>query len=51
MLDYIQFIQKDLSEQELTDFTANLSSNLAELPAGRVFLLNKWDGAIREIVP
>lgn len=34
MLDYISFVQKDQSEQKLTDFTANISGDLAELPAG-----------------
>jgi iron complex outermembrane receptor protein len=34
MLDYIQFVQSDNSEQELTDFTANISGDLLELPAG-----------------
>ncbi len=34
MLNYISFIQSDNSEQELTDFTANISGDLIELPAG-----------------
>lgn len=34
MLNYISFIQSDNSEQELTDFTANISGDLFELPAG-----------------
>jgi iron complex outermembrane receptor protein len=34
MLEYISFVQHDSSEQELTDFTANLSGDLFELPAG-----------------
>ncbi len=34
MLDYISFVQKDSSEQKLTDFTANISGDIAELPAG-----------------
>jgi iron complex outermembrane receptor protein len=34
MLNYISFIQSDNSEQELTDFTANISGDLVELPAG-----------------
>ncbi|HHL31908.1 MAG TPA: TonB-dependent receptor, partial [Oceanospirillales bacterium] len=34
MLDYISFVQHDSSEQELTDFTANISGDLFELPAG-----------------
>ena len=34
MLNYISFVQKDSSEQELTDFTANINTDLFELPAG-----------------
>lgn len=34
MLNYISFVQNDNSEQVLTDFTANMSGDLAELPAG-----------------
>lgn len=34
MLNYISFIQSDNSEQELTDFSANISGDLFELPAG-----------------
>ncbi|WP_323373187.1 TonB-dependent receptor domain-containing protein [Marinicella gelatinilytica] len=34
MLNYISFIQSDNSEQELNDFTANISGDLFELPAG-----------------
>ncbi|MGL6158968.1 TonB-dependent receptor domain-containing protein [Microbulbifer sp.] len=34
MLDWVGFIQKDESEQQLKDFTANLSGSLFELPAG-----------------
>ncbi len=34
MLNYISFVQSDNSEQELTDFTANISGDLVELPAG-----------------
>ena len=34
MLDYVQFIQKDLSQQELVDVVANLSGELLQLPAG-----------------
>ncbi len=34
MLNYISFVQSDSSEQELTDFTANISGDLVELPAG-----------------
>ena len=34
MLDYISFVQHDSSEQKLTDFTANISGDLFELPAG-----------------
>ena len=34
MLNYISFVQSDNSEQEMTDFTANISGDLFELPAG-----------------
>ncbi len=34
MLNYISFVQSDNSEQELTDFSANISGDLMELPAG-----------------
>lgn len=34
MLNYISFVQSDNSEQELVDFSANLSGDLVELPAG-----------------
>lgn len=34
MLDFIAFTQKDVSEQELVDFTANISGDLVDLPAG-----------------
>src|SRR5262249_49750371 len=34
MLDYVTFVQKDVSEQQLIDFTANLSGELIQLPAG-----------------
>ncbi|TDR22770.1 TonB-dependent receptor domain-containing protein [Marinicella litoralis] len=34
MLNYISFVQSDNSEQELTDFSANISGDLFELPAG-----------------
>ena len=34
MLDWVSFIQKDVSEQQLYDFTANLSGSLLDLPAG-----------------
>jgi iron complex outermembrane receptor protein len=34
MLNYISFIQSDNSEQELVDFSANISGDLVELPAG-----------------
>lgn len=36
MLDYVTFIQKDVSQQKLTDFTANVVSELFELPGGAV---------------
>lgn len=38
MLNYISFIQNDNSEQKLTDFSANISGDLAELPAGPLAL-------------
>ncbi len=38
MLNYISFVQNDNSEQELTDFTANLSGGLVDLPAGPLSL-------------
>jgi iron complex outermembrane receptor protein len=34
MLDYVGFIQKDESEQELTNYLFNLSGTVLELPAG-----------------
>ncbi len=34
MLNYVSFVQNDKSEQELGDFTANLSGSLFNLPAG-----------------
>ncbi|KKW92124.1 TonB-dependent receptor domain-containing protein [Sphingobium chungbukense] len=36
MLDYVTFDEKDKSEQRLWDFTANLSGELFNLPAGPV---------------
>ncbi len=36
MLDFIAFIQKDVSEQELIDYSANLSGSLFDLPAGEL---------------
>ncbi|GAB2190560.1 TonB-dependent receptor [Sessilibacter sp. MAH1] len=33
-LDYISFVQKDVSEQELSDISANISGTLFNLPAG-----------------
>lgn len=36
MLDYIQFVQKDVSENVISSLTANLSGDLFELPAGYV---------------
>ncbi|MCG8556829.1 MAG: TonB-dependent receptor, partial [Proteobacteria bacterium] len=36
MLDYIQFIQKDVSQQALIDATANISGGLFDLPGGMV---------------
>ena len=34
MLDYVTFVQKDVSQQELFDFNANISGELFELPGG-----------------
>ncbi|MGQ0532212.1 MAG: TonB-dependent receptor domain-containing protein [Caulobacteraceae bacterium] len=34
MLDYIGFIQRDHSEQELQDYSANITGDLLSLPAG-----------------
>lgn len=34
MLDYIQFIQKDVSENVIDTFSANISGDLFEMPAG-----------------
>ena len=34
MLDYVTYIEKDESEQSLTDLTANISGKLFDLPAG-----------------
>ncbi|QUT06544.1 TonB-dependent receptor [Sphingobium phenoxybenzoativorans] len=36
MLDYVTFDEKDKSKQQLWDFTANLSGDLFDLPAGAV---------------
>ena len=36
MLDWVGWVQKDVSEQELTDFTANITGDLFELPGGTV---------------
>jgi len=36
MLDWVTFIQKDLSEQTLFDVTANLSGEIIDLPAGPI---------------
>jgi len=36
MLDYVTYIEKDESEQSLTDLTANISGHLFDLPAGPV---------------
>ncbi len=36
MLDFVGFVQKDESQQELFDVTANLTGDLFELPAGPV---------------
>ena len=38
MLDYVTYIEKDASEQSLTDLTANITGHLFELPAGQVGL-------------
>jgi iron complex outermembrane receptor protein len=34
MLDYVTFVQKDVSEQSLLDVTANVAGQLVRLPAG-----------------
>ena len=34
MLDYVTFVQKDESEQKMTNIAANISGNLMDLPAG-----------------
>lgn len=34
MLGFVGFVQHDVSEQELTDYTANVTADLFELPAG-----------------
>ncbi|MCH8221543.1 MAG: TonB-dependent receptor [Proteobacteria bacterium] len=34
MLDFVTFVQHDVSDQELTDITLNVSSTIADLPAG-----------------
>jgi iron complex outermembrane recepter protein len=36
MLDWVTFTQSDQSEQELRDFTANLSGDILKLPAGQL---------------
>ncbi len=36
MLDYVTFVQKDVSQQTLVDITANVSGDLLELPAGNL---------------
>ncbi len=36
MLEYVTFVQKDLSEQRMTDVTANLSADLLTLPGGNL---------------
>lgn len=36
MLDYVTFVQKDESEQEMFNFSANLTGDVFELPAGSV---------------
>lgn len=38
MLDYVGFVQKDVSEQQLFDVTANISGDLLQLPAGPLSL-------------
>lgn len=38
MLDYVTYIEKDASEQVLTDITANITGHLFDLPAGPVGL-------------
>lgn len=34
MLDYVTFVQKDISEQQMWDVMVNVAANLVELPAG-----------------
>lgn len=34
MLDFVGFVQKDVSEQELLDVTANITGDIFDLPAG-----------------
>lgn len=36
MLDYVTFIQKDVSQQELIDLVANISGDIIKLPAGNI---------------
>lgn len=36
MLDYVSFVQKDVSQQELIDVTANISGDLVKLPGGKI---------------
>lgn len=48
MLDFVTFIQKDESESELFDFTANISGNLFELPGGWVAFAGGYEHRRRE---
>ncbi len=34
MLDFVTFVQHDVSDQQLSDITVNISSSIADLPAG-----------------
>jgi iron complex outermembrane receptor protein len=44
MLDYVSFIQKDVSEQRLVDFTLNVSGDLLHLPAGTLSMAAGYEG-------
>ena len=50
MLDYVGYVQRDISHQTLFDLTANITANLIELPAGPLgiaagFEYREHDGA------
>lgn len=48
MLDFVTFVQKDESESELFDFTANISGDLFELPGGWVAFAGGYEHRRRE---